>query len=204
MSKLIYLIARKDGVTREQFVDAYANHHVFHALHTCVFIDGYTLNFTDMVDPGPGGPDSISEIWTRDVAAFLDPARGFTSAEDRLELMTFFGTFAGALLRYSVDEKLVLGDWPSGEVRRRTPGVKRISFHTGDSRPPITPGLTRVVEQRVLEVFPKWPSPDIDAPVVDAFVCEWAPTVDDFTPLSAPVYLTSEYPQRELDAAIVR
>jgi hypothetical protein len=204
MGKLIYLITRKEGVTRPQFVDAYSNHHVFHALRTCVFIDGYTLNFTDTVDPGPGGPDSISEIWTRDVAAFLDPARGFTSADDRLQLMTFFATFAGKLLRYSVDETLVHGDWPSGKLRARRPGVKRVSLHTGDSRSPSTPGVNRVIEQRVLEVFPRWPTPDVDAPSVDTFVCEWAPTVNDFAPLSVPAYLTSEYPQRQVDAALVR
>jgi hypothetical protein len=192
VEKLIYLLSRKDGWSRKEFFDHYFHHHSVLGMRTCLFMDGYTLNFTDVVDPGPGAPDSITEIWTRDAGGFLDPARAFRSEEEKAELVADDRSFIGRNLRYSVDEEVVRGVRPAGQLRTRTPGVKRISLHTGASRPPIAPGVTCVVEQHVREVI----SPD--APVVDVFVFEWAPSADVFAPLSVPAYLTTEYRQRDV------
>jgi hypothetical protein len=51
--------------------------------------------------------------------------------------------------------------------------------------------VTRVVEQRVKTAF----SPG--SPAVDAFLCEWAPSVDALAPVTVPSYVVSEYRQRD-------
>jgi hypothetical protein len=190
MEKLLFLMRRKDGLTRREFFDHYLEVHSLLGLRHCILMDGYTVNLSDEVDPGPEGPDSITEVWTRDAAAFLDPARGFANEDAMNQVASDDASFIGTHLAWVVEEKLVLGDWPSGEVRKRAPGVKRVSLHTGNSRPPAAAGVTRVVEQRVAKLLAP------GTPAVDVFVSEWASSADAFAALRVPAYLVSEYPQR--------
>jgi hypothetical protein len=190
MEKLLFLMRRKHGLTRGEFFKHYLEVHSLLGLRLCMLMDGYTVNLSDEVDPGPEGPDSITEVWTRDAAAFLDPARAFANPDEMNQVVSDDASFIGTHLAWVVEEKLVLGDWPSAEVRRRAPGIKRVSLHRGDSRPPASARVTRVVEQRVRKVLAA------DAPAVDAFVSEWAPSADAFAALRVPAYLVSEYPQR--------
>jgi EthD domain-containing protein len=191
VEKLLFFMGRKDGLSRQEFFDHYLQVHTLLGMRVHRMMHGYTVNLTDQVDPGPDGPDSITEVWTRDLASFADPTQAFASADDMEELVTDDRSFIGTNLRWTVEEKLVFGDWPAGELRTRTPGVKRVSLHIGGSRPPRTAGVTRVVEQHVTGAF----SPG--APPVDVFVAEWADNADALAPISVPSYLVSEYRQRE-------
>jgi hypothetical protein len=190
MDKLLFLMHRKDGLTRAEFFEHYLQVHTLLGLRYCTLMDGYTVSLTDGVDPGPGGPDAFTEVWTRDASAFLDPSRAFRNEAEMRELLADDRSFIGRGLPWIVEERLVHGDWPAGTPRERTRGIKRVSLHTGRSRPPLAPGVTRVVEQRVVKAIVP------DAPPVDVFVFEWAPSADAFAPLAVPAYLASEYPQR--------
>ena len=190
MEKLVYLMGRKDGLTRDEFFEHYIRVHSPLGLRICVLMAGYTVNLTDDFDPGPEGPDAVTEVWTPDADGFMDPARAFRSEQEMNEIVADDRSFIGTNHSWVVEEKLVLGDWPSGELRTRTPGVKRVSLHTGDSRLPSAPGVTRVVEQRVTKALAA------DAPAVDVFVSEWAASADAFAALTVPAYVVSEYRQR--------
>jgi hypothetical protein len=102
--------------------------------------------------------------------------------------------FIGTHLAWVVEEKLLLGDRPGGELRRRTPGAKRVSLHSRYSGPPASRGVTRVVEQRVRKVLMP------DAPAVEVFLSEWAPRADAFDPVEGPAWIVSEY--RQLDPGL--
>jgi hypothetical protein len=190
VDKIVFLMGRKDGLTREQFFEHYLEVHTLLGLRMCVLMDGYTVNLTDADDPGPGGPDSVTEVWTAEAEGFLDPARAFRNEDEMMQVVDDDASFIGTNRCYVVEEELVLGSWPSGDVRARTPGVKRISLHRGDARPPVTDGVERVSVDRVKTALTP------DAPAVDAFVSEWASSVDELAPLSVPAYVVSEYRQR--------
>jgi hypothetical protein len=194
VEKLLYLMGRKDGLTRAEFGSHYLQVHSLLGARLCVLMAGYTVNLTDEVDPGPGGPDSITEVWTPDAEAFMDPARAFRNEEEMMQVVSDDQSFIGTHLSWVVEEKLLLGDRPGGELRTRTPGAKRVSLHSRYSGPPASRGVTRVVEQRVRKVL----SPE--APAVEVFLCEWAPGVDAFAPVDGPAWIVSEY--RQLDPTL--
>ena len=191
MDKVIFLFTRKDGTTREEFFEHYLDVHSLLGMRLCTKMDGYTVNLTDEYRPGDDGPDAITEVWTEDVDAFLDPKRSFASEADMIELWTDDRSFIGPSLPWVVEETLTRGDRPVGELRTRTPGVKRVSMWIGDRRPESGPAVTRVVEQRVVRALAP------DAPEVDVFVTEWAPSVDDLAAVDVPAYVVSEYRQRD-------
>jgi uncharacterized protein (TIGR02118 family) len=76
MFKVIALITRKPGLTREQFIEYYENNHVKLVLKVFPQIVDYRRNYIDMrgaiMAPGMLEPDfdSITEIWYRDRAAY--------------------------------------------------------------------------------------------------------------------------------------
>lgn len=192
LDKLIFLFTRKEGTSREEFFAHYLEVHTLLGMRLCTTMAGYTVNLTqEQPPPGDRGPDAITEVWTPDVEAFMDPARSFATEEDFQELWTDDRSFIGDSFPWVVDEEFVLGDPPSGTLRTRTPGVKRISLWTGDARPPAAPGVTRRVEQRVRQALhPK-------APAVDVFVSEWAGSPGDLAAIDVAHFLTSEYRQRD-------
>lgn len=192
LDKLIFLFTRKDGLSREEFFAHYLDVHTLLGMRLCTAMDGYTVNLTqEYPPPGGVGPDAITEVWTLDVEAFMDPSRSFASEEDFQTLWTDDRSFIGDSLPWVVDEELVLGDPPCGELRARTPGVKRISLWTGDARPPAAPGVTRIVEQRVRQALHP------QAPAVDVFVSEWARSPGDLAAIEVAHFLTSEYRQKD-------
>lgn len=191
MEKVLFMMRRKDGLTRRQFGEHYLQVHTLLGMRLCVGMAGYSVNLTDEVDPGPEGPDSVTEVWTPDAAAFLDVERAFRNAEEGEELMRDDRSFIGINRAWLVEERLLHGDPPRGPLRTRTPGAKRVSLHRGGARPALAPGVTRAVEQRVVKALAP------DAAPVDFFLCEWAPSAEVFAPLSVPAYLVSEYRQRD-------
>ena len=71
-----------------------------------------------------------------------------------------------------------------------TPGVKRIEcFLDGDAVPEPGPGVTRVVEHRVVQVSTP------DAPPYVAIVSTWAPTHEALGPSTATATLVREHRQ---------
>ena len=168
MEKIVFLMGRKDGLTRVEFFEHYLNVHSLLGLQMCVLMEGYTVNLTDGADPGPEAPDSITEVWTPDAQGFMDPAHAFRNDDEMMQVVNDDQSFIGTTQAYIVEEQLVFGSWPSGEVRTRTPGVKRISMHTADSVTPVVDGIERVTIDRVKAAITP------DAPAIDAFVSEWA------------------------------
>jgi hypothetical protein len=190
MDKIVFLMGRKDGLVREQFFEHYLNVHSLLGLRMCVLMEGYTVNLTDGADPGPEAPDSITEVWTPDANGFMDPGRAFRNEEEMMEVVNDDQSFIGTTHAYIVEEELAFGSWPSGEVRTRTPGVKRVSMHIASSVPPVADGIERVTIDRVKAAITP------DAPAIDAFVSEWAQSAEVLAPLAVPSYLVSEYRQR--------
>jgi hypothetical protein len=67
VQKLMFLMQRPPDPTREQFFDHYLQRHSLLGLALAIQMNGYTVNLTSPADPGPEGPDSITESWTTDV-----------------------------------------------------------------------------------------------------------------------------------------
>ena len=121
MDKLLFFMHRKDGLSRRQFFEHYLEVHTLIGMRVCLMMDGYTVNLTDDVDPGPDGPDSITELWTRDVEAFSDTDRNFRNREEMAELVTDDRSFIGTNLRWLVEEECSSATRPPvrcGRVRR--------------------------------------------------------------------------------------
>ena len=191
MEKICFLITRKDGLTRPEFFAHYLQVHSLLGLRSCVLMAGYSLNLTDREGPGFPGPDSITEAWTPDASGFVDPARAFRNEDEMNELMADDRSFIGTNLGYIVEEELVYGRWPTGELRTRTPGVKRISLHTGDAIPTVGDGIERMVVDRVKSTLLSEASPK-----VDFFLSEWAPSQGALPKIDRPAFIVSEYCQR--------
>lgn len=191
MDKICFLMTRKNGLTRQEFFDHYLQVHSLLGLRHCVLMAGYSVNLTDGEDPRFPGPDSITEAWTPDALGFMDPARAFRNEYEMNEVMADDRSFIGANLGYVVEEELVLGGWPTGEVRTRTPGVKRISLYTGDVIPAVGGGVERMVVDRVTNTLLPESSPKIDF-----FLSEWAPSLEALPPIDRPAFIVSEFCQR--------
>ena len=145
MDKLIFLFHRKDGLTREEFAEHYLDVHAPLGLRVTVTMDGYTVNLVDSDDDG--AHDAITEVWTASSADFFDPAKSFATPEDAKQLMTDHDSFIGPFDTYLVEERVVRGD---AEV---PDGVKRVSCYLeGDTVPEPGPGVTDVLEHRVVQV----------------------------------------------------
>jgi hypothetical protein len=197
MQKVIYFFHRKEGLTRHEFFEHYLQRHSLIALRVTRTMDGYAVNLCDDLTDGtafagwPGGPDAITEVWTPDAEAFMGTSVKFDTEEDARELREDDRSFIGSRFAWAVSERLVSGALPGGELRTRTPGVKRVSVHVGDSRPPAAPGVTCVVEHEILHAFSS------DSPSVDRIVFEWAPAASEFPPVDGPAWIVSEYRQRD-------
>jgi uncharacterized protein (TIGR02118 family) len=76
MFKVIALITRRPDMTREQFLDYYANHHVKLVWRVFPWTADYRRNFIDLsrsiMSPGLPAPDfdSITEMWFHDRAGY--------------------------------------------------------------------------------------------------------------------------------------
>ncbi len=188
MDKIVFLFGRKAPQTHAEFAEHYLDHHAPLGLKVAVQMDGYTVN---LVPDEAAAIDAVTETWTPSIEGFMDPQRAFANEADMVELMTDDASFIGTTQPYVVAEELVVGEWPDGPVRERTPGVKRISLHPTDATLPATAGCTRVVRNRVLQALAP------DAPVLAVILLEWAGTADDLAPLAVASYLVEEHVQRQ-------
>jgi hypothetical protein len=191
LDKIVFLFGRKAPQTHAEFAEHYLDHHAPLGLRVAVQMDGYTVNLVPDETPGDLDVDAITETWTPSVDAFMDPQRAFANEADRVELMTDDASFIGATRPYVVREELVVGEWPSGPVRTRTPGVKRISLHPTEATLPATDSCTRVVHNRVLQSFAP------DAPEAAVILLEWADSLDALKPLDVVSWMVEENVQRQ-------
>lgn len=203
MDKLIFLMRRKEMTTRDSFFRHYLEVHSLLGLSLVPTLDGYTVNITDVMEPPQDDihhPDAVVEMWTRDIGVFMDMNRTFAKPEDREIIVQDDASFIGASWAWQVEETLVRGAFPEGELRTRTNGVKRVSLHSDDSERRVADGVTHAVEHRVIS--PLMPGrvgetlPDPAPYQADVILSEWAPSVDHFGAVEGPAFLVSEYRQR--------
>ena len=167
MDKLLFLFHRKDGLTREEFFEHYLDVHAPLGMRLTVTMDGYTVNLVDTDTEGDAAPDAVTEIWTESWADFFDPGKSFATPDDAQELMADHDSFIGPYDTYLVEERVVRGSGAAPD------GVKRIACYVeGDAVPEPGPGVTDVVEQRVVQSF------NPGAPAYATIVSTWAPTAD--------------------------
>ena len=193
MDKLVFLFGRKAPQTHAEFAEHYLEHHAPLGLEVAVQMDGYTVNLVPDASSGDFDLDAVTETWTPSVEAFMDPQRAFANEADMTELITDDASFIANSRPYVVREELVKGDWPAGDVRTRTPGVKRISLHPAEAALPSSDGCTRVVRNDVLQSFAP------GAPEAAVILLEWADSADDLAPLdpAALGWLVEEHVQRQ-------
>jgi hypothetical protein len=188
VDKIVFLFGRKAPQTHAEFAEHYLDHHAPLGLKVAVQMDGYTVN---LIPNEAADVDAVTETWTPSVEAFMDPKRAFADEADMVELMTDDASFIGTTRPYVVAEELVVGEWPDGPVRTRTPGVKRISLHPTDATLPPTDGCTRVVRNRVLHSLAP------GAPELAVVLLEWAESGAALAPLDVVNYLVEEHVQRQ-------
>jgi hypothetical protein len=180
MDKLLFLFHRKDGLTRQEFFEHYLDVHAPLGMRVTVTMDGYAVNLVDT--EGDDAPDAITEVWTASTADFFDPAKSFATPEDAKELMTDHDSFIGPYDTYLVEERVVRGSSTTGD------SVKRMTCYLeGETVPDPGPGVTSVLEHRVVQVL------NPDAPAYATIVSTWAPTVDALGPSTGAAYDVREY-----------
>jgi hypothetical protein len=180
MDKLLFLFHRKDGLTRGEFFEHYLDVHAPLGMRLTVTMDGYTVNLVDT--EGDDAPDAVTEIWTESAGDFFDPGKSFASMDDAQELMADHDSFIGPYDTYLVEERVARG------AAAVPDGVKRIAcYREGESVPEPGPGVTDVVEHRVVQAF------NSDASSYATIVSTWAPTLDALGPSSGIAYDVREY-----------
>jgi hypothetical protein len=94
MIKIIAMIPRKQGITREQFKEYYESRHVPLILSYFPQIDKYIRNYATKDEnfhyegrhKQPGVPyDAVTEIWLKDQAAYDDMMKMFLQDPKKLE-----------------------------------------------------------------------------------------------------------------------
>lgn len=188
MDKIVFLFGRKAPQTHAEFAEHYLDHHALLGLKVAVQMDGYTVN---LVPDEAVAIDAVTETWTPSTEGFMDPQRAFANEADMVELMTDDASFIGTTQPYVVAEELVVGEWPDGPVRERTPGVKRISLHPSEATLPPTDGCTRVVRNNVLQSLAP------GAPEAAVILLEWADAADALPPLAVVSWMVEEHVQRQ-------
>jgi len=188
LDKIVFLFGRKAPQTHAEFAEHYLEHHAPLGLKVAVQMDGYTVN---LVPDEAADVDAVTETWSPSVEAFMDPQQAFANEADMVELMTDDASFIGTTRPYVVNEELVVGEWPSGPVRTRTPGVKRISLHPTEATLPPIDGCTRVVRNNVLQSLAP------DAPEAAVILLEWADSADALAPLAVVSWMVEENVQRQ-------
>jgi len=195
---------RKEATTRESFFRHYLEFHSLLGLRLVPTLDGYTVNVADVLDPPEDDichPDAVVEMWTRDVKVFMDIDQTFDRPDDREIIVWDDATFIGASWAWLVEETLVRGALPKGELRTRTEGVKRVSLHGDGFRPQLARGVVRAVEHRVISpLMPGRVGEIVPEPApfkADVILSEWAPSIEDFGAIEGPAFMLSEYRQRD-------
>ena len=144
-------------MSRSDYFEHYLQHHAPLGLRLAKAIAGYTVNLTDLEDPGSGGPDAITEIWTPSAEGFLDPDRAFDTPEDAAVLSADHDSFMGPFDVYVVDETIVRRRSSFAPLGTRTTLAKRVSLYGHGEQPPEPPAeVVEVVEHRVLRRPLRW------------------------------------------------
>jgi hypothetical protein len=197
VDKLVFLMWRKAGISREAFCEHYLEFHSLLGLRFVKGLDGYTVNIPDVAQApvSDDGPDAIVEMWTRDVESFLDPERAFASAEDREIVLRDDASFIGSSLIWQVRRKHDRGLEPLREMRVRTEGVKRVTLCDIVPTQSLSPTVSRVATYEVVRAMSaRRPAAMNYEPM--AIINEWAPDVETLGPALGPSFVVSEYRQR--------
>lgn len=191
MDKLVFCFTRSPHMSRSDYFEHYLQHHAPLGLRLAKAIAGYTVNLTDLEDPGSGGPDAITEIWTPSAEGFLDPDRAFDTPEDAAVLSADHDSFMGPFDVYVVDETIVRRRNSFAPLGTRTTLAKRVSLYGHGEQPPEPPAeVVEVVEHRVLRDLSGGGS-------VGLIVTTLAPTVEALGTLTKRCYAVSEFRQRD-------
>ena len=177
MEKLLFLFHRKDGLSRDEFLDHYLARP--RPARTAGHPDDGRLHREPGRHRGAGAPDAITEVWTASVAGLLrsvavvrDPRRR-QGADDRPRLV-------------HRPVRHVRGRGAGGAPGSDRPDAKRVSCYVeGESVPEAGPDVTGVVEHRVVQV------PGDDVAAYTTIVSTWAPTADALGPRSGVKLTTS-------------
>jgi len=202
MDKLVFLMQRKAGTTREAFAEHYLEFHSLLGLRLVPTLDGYTVNIADIVsrDDDPNHPDAVVEMWTRDIEVFMDMDAVFAAPEDRAIVAYDDASFIGTQRVWQVDERVVRGSHPGAELRTRTPGVKRLTLLSADADRRLAPGVVHAVEQHVVSpLVSSRPDDVLPTPppyVADVILTEWAPSLAALGDPLGAAFVVSEYRQR--------
>jgi short-subunit dehydrogenase len=191
VEKLVFCFQRSTRLSRSAYFEHYLQHHAPLGMRLAKAIAGYTINFTDVEDPGAGGPDAITEIWTTSSEAFMDPALGFDCPDDAAALAADHDSFMGPFDAYVVEERIVRRRSAFEPLGTRTMLAKRVALYgQGEQPPEAPPEVVEVVEHRVRNEL----SGD---GTVRLIVTTLAPTVEALGPPTGRSYTVSEFRQRE-------
>jgi hypothetical protein len=188
MEKLLYSFHRQLGLSRAEFFDHYLQHHAPLGMRLSQLMDGYTVNLTDVGDPGlddPESPDAFTEIWTTSAADFMNTEKSFATKEDFEELIADHNSFIGPFDVYVVEERVVRGRASS---TRSMGAAKRVALYgPGESSPEVGPDVIDVVENRVVRTLMSNAAP------VEMIITTWAASLDALGPRIGRSYDVSEH-----------
>lgn len=190
MDKLVFCFTRRPQMSRSEYFEHYLQHHAPLGLRVAKAIVGYTVNLTDVEDPGSDGPDAITEIWTSSAEEFMDPDRAFDSREDAALISADHDSFMGPFDVYVVNERIVRQRSSFEPLGTRTALAKRVSFYNHDEQPPEPSGEVEFVEHRVHRDLSGGGS-------LGLIVTTLAPTVDALGAPTGRCYTVSEFRQRD-------
>jgi uncharacterized protein (TIGR02118 family) len=203
VEKLIFVFARREGMSVAEFRNHYLTEHAASALSRTASLERYVVNLVEENDAGTTEAgivvaettvpvDAITEIWTPAVATFLDPETAFVSPEAGEAHMADHDSFIGQMHVYRVEENVVQPT-PRGDASgARTPGVKFMSLmyraegmspddfrtHWSERHTPLAVqhhvGMSGYVQNAVVETLTP------NSPPVDGFVEMYFPTIEDF------------------------
>jgi hypothetical protein len=193
MEKLMYFFHRQPELSRDEFFDHYLNRHAPLGMRLLQVLDAYTVNLTDTADPGPDGPDAVTEVWSESAADFMTPDIAFATPADAETVIADHNSLFGLFDMYQVDETVVRHTSTGGPVGVRSSYAKRIALYGPGEQPPIPgPEILDVIEQRVVQELLTNSEP------VELIVTTTAPTVAGLGPATQRSYVVSEYRQIEL------
>jgi hypothetical protein len=191
MEKLMFCFQRNPRLTRSEYFEHYLQRHAPLGMRLAKRIAGYTINLSDVEDPGPQGPDAVTEIWTTSAGEFLNPEKAFDTPEDAAALAADHDSFMGPFDVYVVEERIVRERNAFEPLGIRTMLAKRVALYASDEQalePP--PSAVEVVENTVLRDLAGQGS-------VGLIVTTLAPTVEALGPPTGRCYTVSEFRQRD-------
>ena len=196
MEKLMYFFHRQPELTRAEFFDHYLNHHAPLGMRLLQVLDGYTVNLTDTTDPGPAGPDAVTEVWSMSAADFVTPDIAFATEADAATVIADHNSLFGLFDVYQVEETIVRRTSSPGPLGVRSTYAKRIALYGPGEQPPVAGAeVMDVVEQRVAAELLT------NSPPVALIVTTTAPRSAGLGPAGTDrAYEVSEYRQIEVPA----